>query len=91
MPPCGTGLSTPHTMIKPPATADATTQDPTTRSRSRAAIGMTPSVIMQIPIGNAAFSASRSARVYLWRVSKNESVMPNGGMIEPTNFTASGP
>ena len=24
-------------------------------------------------------------------LSKNESVMPNGGMIEPTNFTASGP
>ena len=49
------------------------------------------SPIMQIPIGNAAFRASRSARVYLWRVSRNERVMPNGGIIESTNFTASGP
>ena len=53
-------------------------------------MGITPSVIIQNPMGTAAFNASFSALVYLFLVSRQEMAMPKGGIMEPTNFTASG-
>ena len=52
-PPEGTGEPIPHIIDRPPPTAAPVEQDRTTRTRSPAAMGMTPSVIMHTPMGMA--------------------------------------
>src|SRR5699024_7828654 len=84
-------LPTPKVKAIPPATADPKEQEITTRIKSLAAIGITPSVIIKKPMGTAAFKASFSVFVYLFLVKRKDKPMPNGGIIEPIIFTASGP
>src|SRR5699024_3131496 len=84
-------LPTPKVKAIPPAMADPKEQEITTRIKSLAAIGITPSVIIKNPIGTAAFNASFSVFVYLFLVKRKDKPMSNGGTIEPIILTASGP
>ena len=93
-PPDGTGEPTPQIILRPPPTAAPTVQEKMTRNGSTAAIGITPSVIIQRPIGKAILMLSSSSVEYLGRRKRRERtqeiVTPNGGTIEAKIFTASG-
>src|SRR5699024_8541615 len=93
-PPEGTGDPIPHDILKPPPIAAPAVHEMITRSGSTAAKGITPSVIMQSPIGKAIlmlFSSSFEYFVCRNNLDKtHEMVTPKGGTIDANTFTASG-
>ena len=91
IPPDGTIEPTLRIIIKAPPIAEPIEHDAITLIGSTAAIGITPSVIIHIPIGNAILMLSVSLLVYMERLISHDKATPNGGIIDAQILTASGP